>query len=265
MDLFIYRTRKFTRLYYLTAAVYFIWFLVGLVVVSGGIDTPLGGSADFIFLALASLTLFIHAAGNCPAVQTFMFFAIITVVSGSIEFLGAVSGFPFGSYAYTDAFGPTLGGILPLAIPLAWWVIVWPIHVIIHSALSGRGDILYVPVLTAIGAVWADLIIEPVATLSRGYWQWSAEGVYYGVPWTNFLGWFFTALLLSFVLQTVLPHAPMKKQALRMPLWVLTTTLFTFWLASIVEGYWLTIGIGIVFFATLFYYAGKGRTEGLRQ
>lgn len=265
MDLFIYRTRRFYRLYFFFAALYFIWFLVGLVVVAGGLTTPFGSWADFIFIGLATITLFFHAIGHAPLMQTAYLFSGVVLFTTLVEWVGTVTGFPFGSYTYTDAFGPLLFGSVPIAVPLAWWVIIWPLHLVIHSALSGRGDILYAPVWTALAAVWADGIIEPVATLSRGYWSWDAGGWYYGVPWTNFVGWFFTALILSFFLQVIMPHAPYKKQALRIPVLVLFTTLFTFWVASIFLGQWLAVAVGAGFFIMLRRIASKGRTEGLMQ
>jgi uncharacterized membrane protein len=53
----------------------------------------------------------------------------------------------------------------------------------------------------AVGAAWMmalDLLIDPVATNAMLYWRWLDSSVYYGVPVSNFAGWFLAgAFLLS--------------------------------------------------------------------
>jgi putative membrane protein len=265
MSLFVYRSRRFNRLYGLSVFLYAVWFLVGLFVVGGGFETPFGPWADFTFIALAALVLLLHFGGHSPGPSVAAIFLLFCVLSGAVESLGAVTGFPFGSYDYSDRFGPVLFGTLPLAIPLAWWVIVWPIHCVVHSALTGKGGVVWVPVATACGAVWADLIIEPAATLVRGYWTWEGPGIYYGVPLANFFGWFATAFVLSLLAQIFLPHAPFKREELRVPLFVLATTLFTFLLVSVVHGKWAVVAVAFAFFAVLWRVARLARSSSLRQ
>ncbi|MEM0967088.1 MAG: carotenoid biosynthesis protein [Verrucomicrobiota bacterium] len=251
MVLFVYRSRKFNRLYALVLFLYAVWFTVGLFVLGLGLQTPFGPWADFIFIALAALVLLLHLAGQFPTVPVLLVFLWFTVLSGVVEGVGAVTGFPFGDYFYTGNFGPILFGVLPLAIPLAWWVVVWPIHCLVHSALAGRGSILWVPIVTGVIAVVADLMIEPAATLVRNYWNWDGSGVYYGVPWQNFLGWFGVAFVLSFFSQVFLSRGPFKREELRVPLWVLLSTIGTFVLVSLVSGKWLVLLVAIVFCAMI--------------
>ncbi|MGB7921643.1 MAG: carotenoid biosynthesis protein, partial [Pyrinomonadaceae bacterium] len=41
----------------------------------------------------------------------------------------------------------------------------------------------------------ADLVIDPLAANHFRYWTWASEGTYYGIPFTNFVGWFVTGLI----------------------------------------------------------------------
>jgi len=265
MSLFIYRSKRFNRFYGVTLFLYSVWFLVGLFVVGASIQTPFGEWADFIFITLAALVLLLHFATQVHGRSVFSVFLLFVLVSGLMETIGALTGVPFGSYTYTDQFGPMLFGVLPAAIPLAWWVIVWPIHCLVKSALAGTGVVLWIPVLTGIGAVLADLIIEPAATLVRGYWGWEGGGIYYGVPWTNFLAWFGTAFLLSLMTQLFFPHTPLKKVQLRTPVWVLGTTIITFVLVSVVTGkWWVLIPAGLFFYGIRWLYRSS-RTDSLSQ
>ena len=46
-----------------------------------------------------------------------------------------------------------------------------------------------------------DLIIEPVATGPMNAWVWIDEGLYYGVPISNFIGWGIVSLPIFIVIQ----------------------------------------------------------------
>ncbi|MGE9290792.1 MAG: carotenoid biosynthesis protein [Puniceicoccales bacterium] len=265
MSLFVYRSRKFNRLYGLTLFLYSIWFLVGLVVLAFQLETPMGSWADFTYIALASLVLLLHLSGQSHGGSALLIFCIFVMVAGLVEGLGALTGVPFGSYEYSNQFGPMIFGVLPWAIPLSWWVIVWPLHCLVHSALAGRGTVTMVPVLTAVGAVVVDLIIEPAATHGKGYWIWQSPGVYYGVPWTNFLAWFGIAFVLSFLAQLFLPHSPFKREELRVPVWVLGSTVFTFVVMSLAFRQWWVLLVAAVFFLGVRRLLKQARSTSLSQ
>lgn len=134
----------------------------------------------------------------------------ILFLSWLVEHIGATTGFPFGSYSYTDVLQPQILGVVPLAIPFAWLLIVtsamgvaelfsdresqtrgpqagiWPTRVLIATAF----------------ALLLDVTIEPFAVHVNHYWVWSDSdpSVYYGIPASNFVAWWFTSLLLSWVL-----------------------------------------------------------------
>lgn len=44
-----------------------------------------------------------------------------------------------------------------------------------------------------------DLLLDPAA-IALGYWQWFIDGMYYGIPALNYLGWFLSSYLASLVL-----------------------------------------------------------------
>ena len=48
-----------------------------------------------------------------------------------------------------------------------------------------------------VAAAWMttiDLVIDPLAANELGYWRWAQRGNYYGIPFTNFAGWFVCSL-----------------------------------------------------------------------
>ena len=133
----------------------------------------------------------------------------VLCLSWLIEHIGALTGFPFGTYAYTNVLEPKLIGVVPLAIPFAWLLTI--------TAALGLGELILgremptdrpnrypnaTRVLTAaVFALLLDVTIEPFAVHINHYWVWSTstQPAYYGIPTSNFVAWFFTSLLLSWI------------------------------------------------------------------
>jgi putative membrane protein len=135
--------------------------------------------------------------------------AWVLFLSWLVEHVGATTGFPFGAYSYTGVLQPQVLGVVPVAIPFAWLLIV--------TAAVGTGELVLgreggahhpgrrvniTKILTAASfALLLDVTIEPFAVHVNHYWVWteSAQPAYYGIPASNFVAWFFTSLLLSWV------------------------------------------------------------------
>jgi uncharacterized membrane protein len=114
------------------------------------------------------------------------------VVGGAVEWIGTRTGYPFGAYAYTDHFGPRLG-LLPLAIPLAWYVLVGNALLVWRGFFPGwRRPVEAMGAATLVTAL--DGLMEPFATRIKGYWTWSTHGG--AVPPQNYAAWWGVAFLL---------------------------------------------------------------------
>ena len=75
----------------------------------------------------------------------------------------------------------------------AWMVLV--AYVDETLSIGSRSALLEVP-LAALWMTAIDLMLDPVAANHLGYWHWSGKGAYYGIPASNFLGWFAVNLAL---------------------------------------------------------------------
>ena len=100
------------------------------------------------------------------------FLAITLAFGWGIEVLGLATSFPFGTYAYSDDLGPTLGGV-PLVIPMAWSMMAYPC-LLAAQRLSATG------LGTALIGGWVlaawDLFLDP-QMVGEGYWTWSDVGL----------------------------------------------------------------------------------------
>jgi putative membrane protein len=107
-------------------------------------------------------------------------------------------GLPFGSYYFTDVMGPKVFQ-LPVLLALAYLGIgyaAWTLAILIlgyaGQPIHGK-RVLALPLLASLIMVAWDLSMDPTwSTIDRA-WIWQAGGAYFGVPVSNFFGWFLTA------------------------------------------------------------------------
>lgn len=121
------------------------------------------------------------------------------VVGFLAELLGVWTGFPFGGYVYTEAFAPLLFGV-PLVMVCAWAVLAGYIHALLAPWI--RHPVVLMAA-GALGLTAIDLVLDPVAANIMNLWTWEHAGYYYGIPLSNFAGWFVVGLAVFGVLLLV--------------------------------------------------------------
>jgi uncharacterized membrane protein len=121
-------------------------------------------------------------------------FSAFCLGSGTFfEFLGLRTGFPYGHYYFTGVMGPKVFG-LPILLALAYLGIgylAWVLASLILGPASGsRSRVFLLPVIAAFVMTAWDLAMDPVWCYVDRAWVWQGGGAYFGVPWSNFAGWF---------------------------------------------------------------------------
>jgi uncharacterized membrane protein len=144
--------------------------------------------------------LFVHGSLSYRLRDLLVFAAITLVVSNVFENMSVLTGFPFGHYVYTDNLGPKLF-LVPVLIGPAYlgtaylaWTIARVISGAMHSRLSGHHT-LTVPLIAAFMMVSWDLSFDPIFSTINHAWIWRDGGSYFGVPFSNFLGWLLTTFV----------------------------------------------------------------------
>ena len=120
---------------------------------------------------------------------------IIAVFTFSVEYVGSHTGFPFGDYRYTNLLQPQLGQV-PLLIPVAWLMMLpcaWAV------AASRRHSRWQFALLSSVALTAWDLFLDP-QMVHWNVWRWQEPGGYFGIPWQNYLGWFATGALLTWLI-----------------------------------------------------------------
>ncbi len=132
--------------------------------------------------------------------HTLIFFVFSASISWAFEQVGVATGAIYGPYHYTDVLGIKLGHV-PILIPLAWFMMIYPSYVIANLIADGqptgtRGNLIRTMWLALLGAMvmtaW-DLVMDPFMSGGRmEAWVWERGGDYFGVPLQNFVGWVLT-------------------------------------------------------------------------
>src|SRR6266849_5394850 len=163
-----------------------------------GVVPFLLGAALLTFLPF--VFLFVHGSLTYRFRDMLVFTAITLVVSNIFENLSILTGFPFGHYYYTDSLGPKLF-LVPILIGPAYLgtgYLAWMLARVILGAREQRlpGYFIFtVPVLASFIMVSWDLSFDPIASTIRHQWIWQQGGSYFGVPFSNFMGWFLTVFV----------------------------------------------------------------------
>jgi bisanhydrobacterioruberin hydratase len=121
----------------------------------------------------------------------------LSIFAYAIESLGVATGFPYGSFHYTDDLGSRIAGLVPVLLPVSYAPLVVGA---VAATWGSRLRLLHVLQATVV-LVWMDAVLDPGAA-SLGFWVWPDGGAYYGVPLSNYAGWLLsgavaTALLLA--------------------------------------------------------------------
>ncbi|NER82410.1 MAG: carotenoid biosynthesis protein, partial [Leptolyngbya sp. SIO1D8] len=116
-------------------------------------------------------------------------------------------GFPFGEYSYLSGLGYKIAGLVPFTIPLSWFYLGISSYLLARGGLLGsRTSWWRHGIALAIGALllmsW-DFVLDPaMSQTAMPFWYWHTPGAFFGMPYQNFAGWFFTGILFMSVAAT---------------------------------------------------------------
>jgi putative membrane protein len=135
----------------------------------------------------------------------------VLVLGWAVEALGSHTGFPFAVYSYTDALQPQIFNV-PLHIPMGWLMMLppcWAVAQIIANRIKPGWQFPVFICLSALAMTSWDLMLDPMM-VAWGIWDWDDPGIYFGIPWGNFLGWLLVAGLITAIIRpNDLPIAPL--------------------------------------------------------
>ena len=172
--------------------------------------------------ALTAASLFAFSLAHCIEARGARRSAFMLVTSFAValtmEYLGSTYGWLFGHYDYTDRLGPRLLGKVPAIIPIAWFMMLYPAWVtadLLVAQYATRRNaaqcdaprprmphlVLRIVIAALAMTAW-DLSLDP-RMVADGNWVWQEDGAYFGIPLSNYFGWFVTSALIYCLWQPI--------------------------------------------------------------
>lgn len=194
------------------------------------------------YVVLGALAALAHAAGRLSWRRAVGLFLAGSAISLSAELLGTGTGLPFGEYRYTPLLGYRIGGLVPFPIPISWFYMIYCCLAICGRVLR-RGDTSrdkwrWAAVAGLVLVAW-DVSMDP-AMVKTAHWLWGSGAafknaglpswlvaffttdVFYGMPLSNWAGWYLTGTLIARVMLAIAPPSAIAATVSpsRFPLWL---------------------------------------------
>ena len=179
----------------------FLILVIALYVISI-VAKVLSAPVGFYGVLIVTAFVFIHGARLYGWKNILVFVAITFLFSWCLESLSIATGFPFGNYYYTGLgkIGEVPWIIMPGYLSMGYlsWLIAHILTSHFDSKIEGS-KVLLLPFIASFVMVTWDVIMDPIMSTIQGEWVWPSGGFYFGVPLTNFFGWFLTIFVIYLV------------------------------------------------------------------
>jgi putative membrane protein len=182
-------------------------------------DAPPAKQVPWVVLTLVfSGAMLAHAIYGLGWRRGLTMFACAAIIGFVFEFIGVKTGLIYGAYYYTDVLGPKILGAVPVVIPIAYFMSVYPCYLMTNLLIRGQPVITYprlravvlASVATGLLVTGWDLIMDPLVVDEVRAWVWVNGGPYFGVPFQNFAGWVLAISTIMTAYRLVEPRIPLQ-------------------------------------------------------
>jgi len=166
-----------------------------------------------VWMPLAFGLALLHSSYTIGNKNTAIFFSISLFLGFLSEYLGTAYGIFFGHYYYN--LQTFFFGYVPFNTPISWAIIIYICYTLTSIFFKGfaglnpkiedmsiqdkLGLIIILSLIDGLIAMNLDMILDPVSVAPGvAGWVWIGGGEYFGVPISNFIGWFLVAFIATF-------------------------------------------------------------------
>ena len=177
------------------------------------------------YVVLGALAALLHVGSRIGWRKALTMFVIGSAVALGAELLGTATQLPFGEYQYTSVLGYRILGLVPFPIPISWFYMIVGSLAIVGRLMTARDDNAtrwkWALVGGAILVAW-DVSMDP-AMVKTAHWIWGdgdlfvrlglpapviaffTKDFFYGMPLSNWFGWYVTGVIIARLLLQVTP------------------------------------------------------------
>jgi len=180
------------------------WVIWGICIfaIAVAILGPISGQETALAVMFLSIPFAIIHGGRRYGGKTIFIFLVVTwVISTAFENLSIEMGFPFGNYYYNlpgKLFNvPVLVGFCYVGLGYLSWTVASTLlnnadaHMDWRKGWANQLNTFLLPIISGgIMTMW-DVTNDHLASTIGHRWIWEDGGGFFGVPYTNYLGWWF--------------------------------------------------------------------------
>lgn len=178
-----------------------LWALTGLAIAAAILLPLVTHNSAYVYALLLTFPFaIIHGIRRYGWRRLSAFFGITFVVSNFFENLSIASGFPFGNYHYTGSLKlfevPLSIGLIYFGLGYIAWITASALldradETLASGSRAGRINTVALPLLAGAIMTMFDVGSDSSASTVNHTWVWEDGGGFFGVPYTNYLGWWF--------------------------------------------------------------------------
>lgn len=186
------------------------WIILIVLLITGLLSTT-GGPLALIVYLLPTIFVLMHGSRFLGRKNILIFFVITYVVTFISEYLGVNTGQIFGAYYYnTIGNGPMLSGV-PVLLMLTYFSLAYSSYMVVRIILGWLNTIkgwriVGVSLLGGMIMTLSDLANDPINSTVDQVYIWTKGGIFFGVPYQNFIGWLGETLVLFMVVSTIFAY-----------------------------------------------------------
>jgi uncharacterized membrane protein len=217
-----------------------------------------------VYILLGTFAAVLHSAPRFGWGKALTLLVASSGVALLSELGGTNVGLPFGHYHYTEMLGYRILGDVPYPIPISWYYMLYCCLAFCAALMQGGDSSAtkwrWALVAGAFLTAWDVPMEVQMTNVQPAHWvwdldkfpawvpQWLGGPIFYGMPLSNWIGWYITGVLVSRLMLAIVP--PSRWQAttvgVAFPL-VLYATNGIMPIATVARhGYWWAVGLGIL-------------------
>jgi putative membrane protein len=172
----------------------------------------------------AAAFAYVHGKLHYRLKGILVFVGLCILVGNFSENLSVETGFPFGHYVFNDLMGPKMWNV-PILLGLAYIgmaYVSWTLARLIvgdpYATVSGSRIVTLPLVASCIMVAW-DVAQDPVWGTVLHAWTWRDGGPWFGVPVSNYFGWFANVFVIYLLFALFLKRRPELGVPVVHPMW----------------------------------------------
>jgi uncharacterized membrane protein len=233
-----------------------------------------------VYILLGALAALVHSAPRFGWGRAFALFVAASGVALLSELGGTNVGLPFGPYHYTPMLGYMIAGDVPYAIPISWYYMLYCALAfcarIMAADDSSGGRWRWALVAGLFLTAWDVPMEVQMTSIQPAHWvwdlhrmpewvpEWLGGPLFYGMPLTNWLGWFVTGVVVSRLMLAIVPPTRWRATvaAVAFPLVLYAANGVMPIATTARHGYWWAVVLGVLAMGIPLLLARRGGRRG---